>query len=301
MPKSPDLRTPSVFSGDLNIGGAVIGCFVVDFHDGNEPKRLLSGRAVTNAFGLTGRGKGMARFVENKRLQDTLSAEGLLAITSPIEFPVGGVVPAQGYDAAILPALCWAIIDANEKARLPESQQKTVIQAKILQRAFSAVGIKALVDEATGFQYVRASNALQQILNLFIADGLLKWAKTFPDEFYRQLLRLRNLPFEEFTSKRPSYFGHLTNNIVWDRLAPGVLKELQRITPRDNAGRRKHKYFQRLTEHIGHPRLREHLASVIALMKSADTYEQFEMMLNRALPKYSDQIPLPLDQPGHHV
>jgi P63C domain len=75
--------------------------------------------------------------------------------------------------------------------------------------------------------------------------------------------------------------------------APGVLDELRRITPRDNKGRLKHKYFQRLTEDVGHPRLREHLASEITLMRifNDGEWDQFQVALNRALPK---QISLPL-------
>jgi hypothetical protein len=76
-------------------------------------------------------------------------------------------------------------------------------------------------------------------------------------------------------------------------LAPGVLEELKRITPRNDKGRPKHKYFQRLTEDVGHPRLREHLASVITLMRAHDDkdWDAFYKSLNRALPK---QIQMPL-------
>jgi hypothetical protein len=73
-----------------------------------------------------------------------------------------------------------------------------------------------------------------------------------------------------YTIKRPQYFGHLTNDIVYNRLAPGVLDELQRVTPKDEKGRRKHRYFQRLTQNVGYPKLREHLGSVVTLMKLKD-------------------------------
>lgn len=290
MARKLENSKPTVYPGNLTLGGIEISCFTVDFHDGNEPQRLLSGRGVTGALGLTGRGPGMARFLANKKLRATLKPEIIALIEHPVKFPVGGLEPAQGYSASILPELCWAIIDANDLAPFPANQQPLVAQAKILQRAFGEVGIKALVDEATGFQYARAQDALQQILNLFISDELRKWAKTFPDEFYRQLFRLRGIEFTEFSSKRPAYFGHLTNDIVWKRLAPSVLEELQRVTPRDHKGRRKHKYFQRLTENIGHPKLREHLMAVIALMKAADSWDQFIKMIDRSLPKFSEQF-----------
>ncbi len=78
---------------------------------------------------------------------------------------------------------------------------------------------------------------------------------------------------------RPTrYFGLLTNDVVYDRLAPGVLEELKQRTPKresgKSAGRRKHKFFQWLTTNKGYPKLREHLGSVVAIMKlSADWYD----------------------------
>jgi hypothetical protein len=158
-----------------------------------------------------------------------------------------------------------------------------------------------LVDEATGFQEVRARRALEQILEKFISDELLKWAKMFPDEFYQQLARLRGLHYSEIATKRPAYIGHLTNDIVYDRLAPGVLKELKDITPKDDKGRRKHKYHQRLTEDIGNPRLREHLWAVIALMRASSNWRNFYSLLNRAFPKWEDHPRLFIEYEEHEL
>lgn len=79
------------------------------------------------------------------------------------------------------------------------------------------------------------------------------WVATFPDDFYSELFRLRGLEYPSATVERPQYFGHLTNDIVYKRLAPGVLAELRNVTPRDEQGRRRHKYFQRLTTNRGLP------------------------------------------------
>ncbi len=51
----------------------------------------------------------------------------------------------------------------------------------------------------------------------------------------------------------------------------------------------------RKTGDVGHPRLREHLASVITLMKAAAKWDDFKRLLERALPKYGD---LPLIEYG---
>ena len=91
--------------------------------------------------------------------------------------------------------------------------------------------------------------------------------------------------------KLPPYFGHLTNDLVCSRLAPGVLAELKKKNPTVRPGYRKGKHFQWLTEDIGDPALRQHLWSVITLMKASDTWEHFYPMANRALPPY---LKLPL-------
>lgn len=93
--------------------------------------------------------------------------------------------------------------------------------------------------------------------------------------------------------KNPLYFGQLTNNIVYSRLAPEILEQLKKETPRDDKGRHKHQLHRKLTADIGHPKLREHLASSITPMRVSDTYGQFERLLDRALPKYNETMVLP--------
>jgi len=95
--------------------------------------------------------------------------------------------------------------------------------------------------------------------------------------------------------KRPSAVGRYTNDLVYQRLAPGVLDELKKRNPVDEKGHRKVRHFQWLTEDVGHPRLREHLAAVIALMKASSTWDQFRRALQRALPKYGTTLELPLN------
>jgi hypothetical protein len=110
---------------------------------------------------------------------------------------------------------------------------------------FARVGIIALVDEATGFQRDRTGDALARILEAFVAKELQPWVKTFPNEYYAQLFRLRGLEYNTASVKRPQYFGVLTNNIVYDRLAPGVLKELKKVIPKSESGRPKGALSQR--------------------------------------------------------
>lgn len=54
------------------------------------------------------------------------------------------------------------------------------------------------------------------------------------------MFRLRGLEFPTSTVRRPQYFGCLTNDIVYKRLAPGVLEELKRVQVRSENGRPRH-------------------------------------------------------------
>lgn len=224
----------------------------------------------------------------------------LLMSTTPLFYRTKDGTRGVGYDAAILPLVAEVYLkyrDAahRERGRVETRYQKMVNAADILIRGLAQVGIIALVDEATGYQRDRTRDALQQILEKFIAKELRPWIRTFPGEFYENLFRIRGLKLNsESITKRPSYFGTLTNNIVYARLAPAVLEELKKLTPRRSDGRPKHHLHRRLSSDTGHPKLREHLASVISLMKISDDYDTFMRFLDRAHPKFNETLPLPL-------
>jgi len=203
---------------------------------------------------------------------------------------------AHGIRADLIPKICDVWIDAQEDGVLGDRQEKIANKAKLIIRSLAHVGIVALVDEATGFQRDRAANALAEILERYIEKELQPWIKTFPDDFYEELFRLRGLVFPSDTVKRPQYFGHLTNDIIYKRLAPAVLEELKRTTPKNNSGRRKHKFFQKLTSDLGHPKLREHMASILTIMRLSLDYADFYNKLERIHPKYGETLPLLFDE-----
>lgn len=212
----------------------------------------------------------------------------------PLKYRTTGGNVAHGIRADLIPKICNVWLDARRDGVLGPRQLLVAERAEMLMRGLAQVGIIALVDEATGFQDVRARDALAKILEEFVSKELRKWVKTFPPEFYRELCRLRDLPYPAYKFKKPAYFGHLTNNIVYDRLAPGVRHELKRVTPRDEKGRHAYQLHRHLTEDSGHPKLREHLASVVTLMKISDNWDEFMKHLDRAHPKYGDTMELQL-------
>ena len=282
----------STHMGTLAIADIEIPCFVLE--DGT---RVISGRGMTSAIGMKGRGPGVVRISTHQSLKPYLSPELVVSMEQPLKFKgVGAPRLTYGYEATVLQELCDSMIAADQAGVLvTEQEQRYAKQCLILLRAFARVGIVALVDEATGFQEERAKDALNQILQAFISRELQPWVRTFPEDFYKELFRLRGLEYPTATVKRPQYFGMLTNDIVYRRLAPAVLEELKRVTPRTENGRHKDKLFQRLTRNVGYPKLREHLGSVVTIMKLSDRWEDFRDTLDRIHPRYNQQISLTLD------
>jgi P63C domain len=290
---SPILAKYGALDRPLKIGDIEIPCYVLA--DGT---RVLAQRGLQGGIGLSlGGGKSGARKIAELMAglaEKDIDVRGLVArANSPIRFiPPHGGNPADGYEATILPDICAVLIEAHQQGKLGRHREHLAARAALLQHGFATVGIIALVDEATGYQDFRQRDALARILERFVAKELRPWVRTFPAEFYRQIFRLNDWPYDENVG-RPGVIGHWTNNIVYKRLAPGVWEELKRLTPKTSSGYYKNKLFQRLTEDVGHPKLREHLAAVVMLMKYSPNWKVFVDRLDREFPQWGTNYLLP--------
>lgn len=286
-------------TGTLQFGELQIEC--ANLEDG---RRVLSERTVLQALGrgysgyyskrdAAARANGdktpaiLPRYVAPAVLRRFMSDELVATLTAPIAYkPLQGGV-AHGLDAGVLWKVCSVWTKARDAGALTgDAQFRTAARAETIMNALGEVGIVALIDEATGYQVARAKDELQQILNAYIAKELQPWVRKFPDEFFLQMFRLKGWKYGasmESGPKGPRYAGKLVNEIVYDRLPPGVREELQRKNPPTN-GRRKHKHHQFLTEDIGNDHLRVHLTTVTAMMRGSDTWDAFKRMVDQAFP-----------------
>jgi hypothetical protein len=288
----------------LRIGDIEIPCYVLE-----DGKRVLVRSGVLNALDLSEGtadkrvgGDRLQKFIETKGLRESVNQDLSDAIINPLRFKTPNGIEANGYEATILADICDAVLDARKAGNLHHQQYRIADQCEILMRGFARVGIVALVDEATGYQDYRARQALEKILERFIAAELAKWAKRFPDEFYKEMFRLRGWQYRPDSVKRPKIIGAFTNDLVYARLAPGVLDELKKKSEMliEDEGRKSKPHYHRwLTENIGHPALQSHLAAVIALMKASNDWRTFMRLMNRALPKFGATIPMDIfDEDG---
>jgi P63C domain len=287
--KAKTLR--ATHEGPLNLAGLTLPSAVLE--DGT---RVISQRAFTGALGVPQGGHAFAKraaqgvadlpiFLADEALKPHISLELAASLAEPIEYiPLHGGRSAFGIKAELVTAVCDVWLKARAAGALTRTPQKRAAQnAELLMRGLAQVGIIALVDEATGYQDVRARDALAKILEAFVATELQPWVSTFPPDFYKEMFRLKRVPYTS-ELKRPKYFGHLTNNLVYKRLAPGVLNELRVRNPVTESGRRKHAHHQHLTPNFGNPKLLHHLGKVTALMSISETWTDFEGLLNKHLP-----------------
>lgn len=292
------------YSDVLILDGTKLPCAVIEGPDGVQ--RVLSETGITQAILGTRSGASkrlrkaasddgalLPLFVAPSQLNEFITKELLDGPLRPIDYVDGDRV-VRGYDASILVAVCGVWLKARAKGKLQKQQLAKAQHAEALTLALADLGIVALIDEATGYQDDRARDALAKIFTTFLAKERQKWALTFPLDFYREIYRLRGWKFEPWNTKRPSVVASWTDDFVYDRLAPGLTEELRTKNPVADTGRRSHKHHQWFNTDKGHPKLKEHIAGVIALLRAADKWETFKRGLDRAYPKFGQTIPMAL-------
>ena len=291
----------AIASGVLRVGE--IPCAVLDDEDNT---RVLTQSGFLTAIGRFPNPKSASNpdlaqlpaFLRAKNLEPFISNN--LAISStPIIFESerrggAGGGKALGYRAQLLPDVCWVYAKAQMAGKLLPGQAHVAEACTRLLEALTNVAIDALVDEATGFQDMRTKDALIKLLEKYVSKDAFPWLPTFDDEFYRQMFRLHGYTYDPNSVKRPMVFARRTEDI-YNRLAPGVRSELQKLVKRGKSGRPSEKLFQHLTENEGYQQLLKMLEGVKVIQKLSNDYKDYEAKLNKVYPRFNDTLPLPLD------
>jgi hypothetical protein len=289
-------------SGLLDLAGHTIACVVLD-----DGRRVLNTASFIQAIGRTGKlstatmpGDGLSfktpPFLLADNLKPYVDKHLKSASATPIAYrPTQGTV-GYGYEASLLPVVCRIYLDARREKALTSRQKHIAEACEILLSALANVGIDALVDEATGFQYSRTRDALQKLLEQYVSRELARWERTFEPDFYRHLYRLKKWPFNPMSSKRTPQVARLTVDLTYDRIHPDLLRELKQVRSECNKPNSKLHRWLTTGPTGGHPRLKQHLEGIIALMSVAESWEQFEAWVNRRYPKYNETMMLPFPE-----
>jgi hypothetical protein len=303
-----------ICSGVLTIGDMSIPCAVVEvFRDGMlVPVRVLSENGITNALlgsrsgaskrrkrALQEQGAPVPLFLAPKRLSPFISQDLMDGPLKPMIYQDEKEKSTDtGFDAQILPIVCDIWLKARDAGVLQAQQLDKAKKAEILMRGLAHVAIIALVDEATGYQEIRPHDALEACLALIIRKELAAWVKKFPDEFYINIYKLKGWIWPGMQKNRYSIVGHYTRDLVFERLAPGLLEELERKSPKNEKGYRKNKLHDWLADDVGNPLLAQHLHTLVKFqelaIKSGYTWTKYVKMVDQVMPKRGGNLELPL-------
>lgn len=274
------------YEGTLELNNIDIDCYVLE--DGT---RVLSSREMQRALSMVDEVKEGDSQTSGARLQRYLNQKSLKPFIykgkgeghyNPVVC-YQGEKKINGYEATILIDICDAFLQARKEIKLSQRQKIIADQCEILIRSFAKVGLIALIDEATGYQYDREKKELQTILKALVSDEILEYQKQFQLSFYKEIFRLWNIPFTSKNIKRkPQFIGHLTNKYVYSNLPKGVfvLDKLKSKTPKTGKGNYKYRLHQSLTEDNGREALKKVLYSVEALASISNNKVEFDRLMN---------------------
>ncbi len=277
-------------TGKLDIGGIEVGCAVL-----RNGQRVIYRRAILLALGRT-QNAVSARNQGNIELPDFLTAkvlkpfisEHLVETSNSIRFRFANGAPGVGYSADLLPAVCQVYLQARRAGALRKNQMHIAERAEILMEALAIIGIRALVDEACGHQ--PEPGVYNDFLAYFLNRTPTKWASRFPPTYYREIYRLHDWPYQPSRNRHPQQLGHITNDIVYARLPPGILSELQTRNPTDEDGRRAFKHHQFLTDETGVGALYNQINTCVTLLTPAQTWDGFMRALDCVTPRQSQGL-----------
>lgn len=257
QPKIPVAK----WMGELEIGEGSLECYVLD-----DGRRVISRTGATKVLAGAKGGGQLEKYVAAGELPNYMPPE---LSESMIDFQLQGVVnkSVRGMSADTFLEVCRGYVRAMADGNLKTPAQIEMgVQAASFLAACANVGLIALIDEATGYQYDRAGDALRVKLKAYLEDEMRKWEKTFPDELWQEFGRLTN--WKGSVTQRPKYWGKLVNELVYEYLDADVAKWLKENVPKP---RHRQTYHQWLSEQYGLKKLVEHIWMLIGMARACKT------------------------------
>lgn len=281
----------ALYAGDLRLGtdAPEISCYVL-----SDGRRVISRTAALGALaGAGGRQTGgdLEKYVRplGYRMQQRLADE-------LIEFKMsgGGTKRSLGITAEFFLEICKAYVSARDEGpgELTERQIEIAVQANAFLAACATVGLIALIDEATGYQYERDEDALRVKLAAFLEEEIRPWEKTFPDELWMEFGRLTG--WEGSLQSRPKYWGKLVMELVYEPLDSDVAEWLRTNAPTPRHGQN---YHQWLSGQYGLKKLVEHIWMVIGMARACNTMTELRYRMADRYGKQPLQLVIFVDPP----
>ena len=285
------------YKGTLPLMDLDIPCYVLD-----TGQRVIGRTAMTEMLtGIKG-GGGLEKYIGVTPLKPFINLENVLEKMVAFRLPeVEGLDRhVRGLPDDLVIEVCQGFVRALEAGIQPESPFRTLtprqtemaIKASMFLSACAKVGLTALIDEATGYQYERARDALEVKLKAYLEDEMRKWEKTFPNELWIEFGRLTN--WRGTVTHRPKYWGKLVMELIYEYLDPDVAQWLKENAPKPRHGQN---YHQWLTAQYGLRKLIELIWKLIGVASTcrniAELKQKMAELHGRMPVQYTFFVPIP--------
>jgi len=263
------------YPGVLNIVGTEIPVYVL-----SNGQRVIARVAATEVLSGVKRGGDLESYIRAGALKDFIDTDSILARFVSFRLPDVEMLDQQtkGLPSDLFIEICQGYVAALQASNDPESgvmlterQREIAIRASMFLSACAKVGLDALIDEATGYQYLRPEDALAIKLKLCLEEEMRKWEKTFPDQLWEQFGRLTN--WKGRIHQRPKYWGQLVMKLIYEYLDPDVAQWLRENAPKPMHGQN---YHQWLSSQYGLRKLIEHIWKVIGIASTCSDIEELK-------------------------
>ena len=272
-------RPKAITTGVLSFGGVEIDCYNLD-----NGERVISQRAIVRALTGTSKPTGLGPYLGAIPQEHA----GFLArANSEIEFVLPSGSTSIGRNAEWLIDLCNAYVDAALAGHLRKNQLHLAAKARTIVAACAKTGIAALIDEATGYQYVREHGILGDIFARALREQASPWKRTWEDATVDAICRTFQIKRvgREFPAPLMGVIGKLYRML----LGSEVHEELRRRNPR---GEGRDIHTQWMAEDTVSA-LRDHLRVIEAFARTCDSKSQFWSRMERYANGGRGQLEMP--------
>jgi len=204
---------------------------------------------------------------------------------SPFEviMPHGG--KAIWVEVGILPDLAADIVQAAVMGKLRKNRCHLIEPCLAIQKALSKVGEIALIDEATGYQYAREPDALQDLFARLIREKASDWQRRFHGDFYSAICRMLGFSYGNHHTALPAIVGKITMDWVYEVIFPAeIITQIKT--------RKKSEKLHQWLEDGGLKLLEKQRDAVMMIARVSSDYRDFEARCSIAFYKHGQQIKL---------
>ena len=197
---------------------------------------------------------------------------------------------AQLFPAGIIADIASSVVDSAIDGTLHKARRSIVPNCMKIMRALATTGEIALIDEATGYQYHRAPDALQDLISTLLRQSSSSWERRFHADYYRAIYRLFGWRYQGHAQNPPHVLGQITQRWVYGPVLPEAL--LDEIRSRKRISDKHHQW---LTE-TGLARLEQQIHSVTAIARCSTNYRDFSRRCAAAFAGGVLQLALLIDE-----